>query len=91
MLLCASILVICPVPRKWFPGWLMTTSKLFANLREFVDQCSEKYHDEGTADFLTGLMEDHEEMAWMLRSFLEGDRISPSGDRTGQDKVPAKA
>ncbi|MBF8280034.1 MAG: DNA starvation/stationary phase protection protein, partial [candidate division NC10 bacterium] len=26
----------------------------------------------GTNDFLTGLMERHEKMAWMLRSFLEG-------------------
>ena len=27
--------------------------------------------DAGTADFLTGLMEEHEKMAWMLRSMLE--------------------
>jgi starvation-inducible DNA-binding protein len=26
----------------------------------------------GTNDFLTGLMERHEKMAWMLRAFLEG-------------------
>jgi starvation-inducible DNA-binding protein len=26
--------------------------------------------DQGTADFLTGLMESHEKMAWMLRSFI---------------------
>jgi starvation-inducible DNA-binding protein len=28
--------------------------------------------DEGTTDFLTGLMENHEKRAWMLRSHLEG-------------------
>jgi starvation-inducible DNA-binding protein len=28
--------------------------------------------DEGTTDFLTGLMESHEKRAWMLRSHLEG-------------------
>jgi len=65
--------------------------QIIRNLREAVDQSSEQFHDEGTADFLTGLMEDHEEMAWMLRSFLEGDQISPTGDRVGEDKVPAKA
>jgi len=27
--------------------------------------------DAGTNDFLTGLMEKHEKMAWMLRAFLE--------------------
>jgi starvation-inducible DNA-binding protein len=34
--------------------------------------CQELYQDAGTADFLTGLMEDHEKMAWMLRAVLEG-------------------
>ena len=29
----------------------------------------------GTTDFLTGLMEKHEEMAWMLRAFLEGKSV----------------
>ena len=39
-------------------------------LREDVETCS-RYQDQGTTDFLTGLMEEHEKMAWMLRSFLE--------------------
>ncbi len=26
----------------------------------------DKFHDIGTQDFLTGLIEDHEKMAWML-------------------------
>lgn len=30
-----------------------------------------KHNDAGTNDFLTGLMEKHEKMAWMLRSFNE--------------------
>lgn len=62
------------------------------NLREHVEQCSEKYGDEGTADFLTALMEQHEEMAWMLRSFLEGEQMSPTGDRDSAEaiKVPAE-
>jgi starvation-inducible DNA-binding protein len=29
----------------------------------------------GTNDFLTGLMEQHEKMAWMLRAFLEGPSV----------------
>lgn len=29
-----------------------------------------KHGDEGTADFLTGLLEDHEKTAWMLRAHL---------------------
>jgi starvation-inducible DNA-binding protein len=39
-------------------------------LRESVDKCDQRYHDLGTADFLTGLMEDHEKTAWMVRAHL---------------------
>jgi starvation-inducible DNA-binding protein len=38
-------------------------------LREAIEQC-EELEDVGTADFLTGLMEDHEKMAWMLRKYI---------------------
>ena len=36
-------------------------------LREAINAVSE---DEGTTDFLTGMLQAHEQMAWMLRSFL---------------------
>lgn len=53
--------------------------QVIRNLRQHVDQCSEEFRDEGTADFLTGLMEQHEEMAWMLRSFIEGETVVSDG------------
>jgi starvation-inducible DNA-binding protein len=66
--------------------------QIIRNLREHIDQCSERFHDEGTTDFLTGLMEEHEEMAWMLRSFVEGESVSATGDRVKTpDRVPAGA
>jgi starvation-inducible DNA-binding protein len=40
-------------------------------LRHQVDIMQDKLKDAGTADFLTGLMEKHERMAWMLRSYLK--------------------
>ena len=40
-------------------------------LRADLQTCQDKHGDSGTADFLTGLMEEHEKMAWMLRSMLE--------------------
>ena len=43
-------------------------------LRKDADDCDEKYHDMGTNDFLIGLMQEHEKMAWMLRSYLEERR-----------------
>jgi starvation-inducible DNA-binding protein len=63
--------------------------QIIRNLREHIDRCSEEFHDEGTADFLTGLMEQHEEMAWMLRSFVEGEAIEPKGDRPGSEMKQA--
>ena len=40
-------------------------------LRADLQAAMDTYKDAGTSDFLTGLMEKHEKMAWMLRSFLE--------------------
>ena len=40
-------------------------------LRADAIECGEKFGDAGTADFLTGLLEQHEKMAWMLRAVLE--------------------
>ncbi|MGG9962588.1 Dps family protein [Ferruginibacter sp. SUN106] len=39
-------------------------------LRKDIDDCAEKIKDAGTADFLTGLMEQHETIAWILRRYL---------------------
>lgn len=39
-------------------------------LRKDVEECAEKNKDAGTADFLTGLMEQHETIAWILRRYL---------------------
>ncbi|NTV65730.1 MAG: DNA starvation/stationary phase protection protein, partial [Oscillochloris sp.] len=33
--------------------------------------CDEQYDDMGTSDFLTGLMERHEKLAWLLRAHIE--------------------
>lgn len=64
--------------------------QVIRNMREHIDKCSEDFHDEGTADFLTGLMEQHEEMAWMLRSFIEGESLKSDGAQSSSEmKVPA--
>ena len=43
---------------------------IIIQLRKDIEGCSEKSKDAGTADFLTGLMEQHETMAWILRRYL---------------------
>lgn len=37
-------------------------------IRKYIILISDKYKDLGTADFVTGLMEKHEKICWMLRS-----------------------
>jgi len=39
-------------------------------IRGNIEPFASKYHDYGTSDYITGLMEDHEKMAWMLRAHL---------------------
>ena len=40
-------------------------------LRLHIDVFTEKFKDLGNADYITGLMEKHEKMAWFLRSYLK--------------------
>lgn len=65
--------------------------QIIRNLRDHTNQCEEKYGDLGTQDFLIGLMAEHEEMAWMLRSFIEGEGITPDGQVPSSTKVPVGA
>ena len=60
--------------------------QVIRNFREHIDRSDEEYHDAGTADFLTGLMEAHEKMAWMLRSFIEGQSLEPDGSQPATEK-----
>ncbi len=44
---------------------------IIIRLRENVDRFANKLGDAGTSDYITGLMENHEKMAWMLRAHLK--------------------
>ena len=39
-------------------------------MRKNIDACTKQFNDAGTADFLTGLMEQHETISWILRRYL---------------------
>ncbi len=43
---------------------------IIIRLRGDINPFIEKYHDSGISDFITGLMQEHEKMAWFLRSHL---------------------
>ena len=43
---------------------------MIVELRNNIEDCANKYKDAGTTDFLTGLMLEHETIAWALRRYL---------------------
>jgi starvation-inducible DNA-binding protein len=49
---------------------LMDHESIIFKLRENIPSFATDLHDLGTSDFITGLMEEHEKMAWLLRSHL---------------------
>lgn len=55
-------------------GFLKDLLKDHESIIEFIrgniTPFAEKYHDYGSSDFVTGVMETHEEMAWMIRSYF---------------------
>ena len=61
-----------PDARGMLADLLADHEALIRQLRADLELTLEKHRDAGTSDFLTGLMEKHEKMAWMLRAFVAG-------------------
>lgn len=68
-----------PITTTMVSQLLADHEHIVRNLREFIQECSDDFKDDGTADFFTGLMVQHEEIAWTLRSFVEGESIESDG------------
>lgn len=64
-----------PKAREMIGNLVTDHETIIRQLRTDLETCAERYHDMGTNDFLTGLMEKHEKMAWMLRAFLQGESV----------------
>lgn len=43
---------------------------VIVQLRKNIDDSEDKFGDKGTADFLTGLIQEHETIAWTLRRYF---------------------
>ena len=50
---------------------LSDNETIINHLRENINIFANDYEDLGTSDFITGLMQDHEKMAWFLRMLLK--------------------
>ena len=59
-----------PTSKEMIKELLEDHEAVIVVLRKFIDECTNKYKDAGTADFLTGLMEEHETIAWTLRRYF---------------------
>lgn len=44
--------------------------KLIVSLRSRITETNDSHGDVGTGDLLTGIIQDHEKMAWILRSLI---------------------
>src|SRR5207249_11490552 len=58
-----------PDARGMIAGLLAEHEAVVRVLRGDLETCAQRFGAAGTSDFLTGLMEQHEKMAWMLRAF----------------------
>ncbi len=59
-----------PSAERMISNLLTDQESIIRSLRKDQETCMERFHDVGTNDFLVGLMERHEKMAWMLRAFV---------------------
>lgn len=58
---------VYPNQKEMLTELLSDNEQIAAILRDAVDKCEK---DIGTADFLTGLVQEHEKTAWILRRYL---------------------
>lgn len=56
--------------KSWIKDLLKDHEAIIIYIRENIEQI-EELNDNGTADFLIGLMTEHEKLAWMLRAHIK--------------------
>ena len=61
----------CPDAKGMLAALSADHEALIRTLRTDAEVTMDQHGDAGTNDFLVGLMEKHEKMAWMLRAFQE--------------------
>ena len=59
-----------PTQKDMIKELLSDYETVIVELRKDIDVTTKKGKDAGTADFLTGIMQQHEKTAWILRRYL---------------------
>ena len=57
--------------QDYFKHLLKIYESIIRNLRENIHPFAEEYKAEGMSDYITGLMQEHEKTAWMIRAHLK--------------------
>jgi starvation-inducible DNA-binding protein len=60
-----------PAAKEMLASLLGDHETVIRQIRADIGPVTDQHKDIGTSDFLTGLLEKHEKMAWMLRAFLD--------------------
>lgn len=83
---CKEDLAAPPPAMQMVSNLLQDHEALICALRQDIKKIEEQCDDVSTSDFLTGIMEDHEKMAWMLRAFITPEQHGQSA----QQEQPAQ-
>jgi len=59
-----------PAQKEMIKELLNDHESVIIQVRKDIEECNEKNKDLGTIDFLTGIMQQHETTAWVLRRYL---------------------
>jgi starvation-inducible DNA-binding protein len=59
-----------PVQKTMLSELLADHELLISEIRKDIDTSDEENHDTGTADLLTGILQQHETIAWILRRYI---------------------
>ncbi|HEY5464344.1 MAG TPA: DNA starvation/stationary phase protection protein [Hanamia sp.] len=63
-----------PVAESMLAELVSDHDALIRKTRILIDDFDKKYDDKGSSDFITGVMKEHEKMAWMLRASVTNAR-----------------
>jgi len=66
---------VVPSAREMVANLVADHEACIRQLREDTKAAGDKYGDISVEDYFTGLVQDHQKMAWLLRAHLEGDNI----------------
>lgn len=66
---------VYPSAREMVMELVADHEAMVRHLRGDLEKAADQFGDVAAEDFLTGLLQEHQEMAWFLRSFVEGEPL----------------